>query len=175
MSPASLPPAELVFDKLLKRDKFVEHPAGISSLFFAFADLIIHNIFSTDHSSPGYTINNASSYLDLSPLYGTSQEAVNRVRLNDGTGRLKEDVFADPRLLSMPPAVCALVVIFNRNHNVSLPDTFLPVVRLLQCVESMWRKKSSPLTRTRTSWIHRPVMKPFVMLKTRRYFNVLAW
>jgi len=134
MSPASLPPAELVFDKLLKRDKFVEHPGGVSSLFFAFADLIIHNIFNTDHSSPGYTINSASSYLDLSPLYGTSQEEVNRVRLNDGTGRLKEDVFADPRLLSMPPAVCALVIIFNRNHNVSLPATFVSVVRPPQCV-----------------------------------------
>jgi len=117
LSPAALPPAELVFDKLLKQDKFVEHPGGISSLFFAFADLIIHNVFNTDHRSPGYTINQASSYLDLSPLYGTSQQAVNHVRLHDGTGRLKPDVFADPRLLNMPPAVCALLVIFNRNHN----------------------------------------------------------
>jgi len=134
MSPAALPPAELVFDRLLKRDKFVEHPGGISSLFFAFADLIIHNIFDTDHSSPGDTINKANNYLDLSPLYGTSPEAVDRVRLNDGTGRLKEDVFADPRLLGMPPAVCALLVIFNRNHNVSPPATFDPIMRLLQCV-----------------------------------------
>jgi linoleate 10R-lipoxygenase len=122
LSPAALPPAELVFDKLLKQDKFVEHPGGISSLFFAFADLIIHNVFNTDHRSPGYTINQASSYLDLSPLYGTSQQAVNHVRLHDGTGRLKPDVFADPRLLNMPPAVCALLVIFNRNHNVSPPS-----------------------------------------------------
>lgn len=134
MSPAALPPAELVFDRLLKRDKFVEHPGGISSLFFAFADLIIHNIFHTDSSSPGYSINKSSSYLDLSPLYGTSQEAVNSVRLNDGTGKLKEDVFADPRLLGMPPAVCALAVIFNRNHNVSLPATFDLVVRLPQWI-----------------------------------------
>jgi linoleate 10R-lipoxygenase len=123
MSPAALPPAELVFDKLLKRDKFVEHRGGISSLFFAFADVIIHNAFNTDNTVPGYTINNSSSYLDLSPLYGTSQEAVDSVRLRDGTGRLKEDVFADPRMLNMPPAVCALLVIFNRNHNVSLPST----------------------------------------------------
>ena len=123
MSPTALPPAELVFDKLLKRDKFVEHPGGISSLFFAFADLIIHNIFNTDNQSPGYTINKSSSYLDLSPLYGTSQQVVDHVRLHDGTGRLKPDVFADPRLLNMPPTVCALLVIFNRNHNVSRPAT----------------------------------------------------
>ena len=134
MSPAALPPAELVFDRLLKRDKFEEHPGGISSLFFAFADLIIHNIFNTDHSSPGYSINKSSSYLDLSPVYGTSQEAVKSVRLFNGTGKLKEDVFADPRLLGMPPAVCALAVIFNRNHNVSLPATIDLVVRLPQCV-----------------------------------------
>jgi len=117
MSPAAWPPAELVFDKLLKRDKFVEHPGKISSLFFAFADIIIHNIFDTDHRSPSETINNSSSYLDLSPLYGTSQKQVDDVRLHDGTGRLKPDVFADPRLLNMPPAVCALLIIFNRNHN----------------------------------------------------------
>jgi linoleate 10R-lipoxygenase len=123
MSPTALPPAELVFDKLLKRDKFVEHPGGISSLFFGFADLVIHNIFNTDFQSPGYTINKSSSYLDLSPLYGTSQKVVDHVRLHDGTGRLKPDVFADPRLLNMPPTVCALLVIFNRNHNVSRPAT----------------------------------------------------
>lgn len=116
----ALPPSDLVFDTLLKRDKFVEHPGGISSLFFAFADIIIHNIFNTDASVKGWTINSASSYLDLSPLYGSSQEAVNSVRRFDGTGRLHDDVFADPRLLNMPPAVCALLIMFNRNHNVSL-------------------------------------------------------
>jgi linoleate 10R-lipoxygenase len=122
LSPAALPPPELVFDTLLKRDKFVEHPGGISSLFFAFADIIIHNIFNT--SPNGWTTNLASSYLDLSPLYGSSQEAVNSVRRLDGTGRLHDDVFADPRLLNMPPAVGALLILFNRNHNVSLRPPF---------------------------------------------------
>jgi linoleate 10R-lipoxygenase len=123
MSPAALPPAELVFDTLLKRDKFVPHPGGISSLFFAFADIIIHNIFNTDPKV--WTKNNASSYLDLSPLYGTSQEAVNRVRKFDGTGRLHNDVFADARLIYMPPPVCALLVLLSRNHNVSTPIFFV--------------------------------------------------
>lgn len=120
LSHAALPPPDLVFDTLLKRDKFVEHPGGISTLFFALADIIIHNVFDTDPSVKGWTINRASSYLDLSPLYGSSQEAVNSVRRLDGTGRLHDDVFADVRLLNMPPAVCALLILFNRNHNVSL-------------------------------------------------------
>lgn len=124
LSHAALPPSDLVFDTLLKRDKFVEHPGGISSLFFAFADIIIHNIFNTDPSVKGWTTNSASSYLDLSPLYGSSQEAVNSVRKLDGTGRLHADVFADPRLLNMPPAVGVLLVLFNRNHNVSLHTPF---------------------------------------------------
>ena len=124
LSHAALPPPDLVFDTLLKRDKFVEHPGGISSLFFAFADVIIHNIFDTDPLVKGWTINRASSYLDLSPLYGTSQDAVNSVRRLDGTGRLYDDVFADPRLINMPPAVGALLILFNRNHNVRIHLTF---------------------------------------------------
>ena len=41
-----------------------------------------------------------------------------KVRRMDGTGRLWEDVFADARILFMPPNVCALLVLFCRNHNV---------------------------------------------------------
>ncbi|KAI0051062.1 heme peroxidase [Auriscalpium vulgare] len=114
-SPSSLPSPDLVFDALLKRDKFVEHPGGNSSLFFAFADLVIHSVFNTDHHD--WTQNNASSYLDLSPLYGSSQADLDKIRRKDGTGRLYEDVFADSRLLFMPPSVCALLVLLNRNHN----------------------------------------------------------
>lgn len=53
-------------------DGFARHPGGISSLFFAFADLIIHDCFNTDHVN--VSINKASSYLDLSPLYGTGSD-----------------------------------------------------------------------------------------------------
>lgn len=56
-------------------DKLVD---GVSSLFFAFADLVIHSVFNTDRNNP--TINNASSYLDLSPLYGSSEAQVDGVR-----------------------------------------------------------------------------------------------
>lgn len=113
----ALPDAGLVFDTLLKRDKFVEHPGGISALFFAFADLVIHSIFNTHHFDG--TINDTSSYLDLSVLYGNSEAQVRSVRKLDGTGKLLDDVFADPRLLFMPPASCALLILLNRNHNVS--------------------------------------------------------
>ncbi|KAH0579140.1 hypothetical protein H2248_003293 [Termitomyces sp. 'cryptogamus'] len=111
----ALPDPDLVFDQILRRREFVPHPGGISSLFFAFADLVIHSIFDTDHHNP--TQNNASSYLDLSILYGSSDSEVNQVRRKDGTGKLWDDVFSDARLLLMPPATCALLVLLNRNHN----------------------------------------------------------
>jgi len=114
-----LPDAATVFDTLLRRDQFIPHPGGLSSLFFAFADLIIHSIFETSHAD--WSINNASSYLDLGILYGSSEKQVNSVRRLDGSGKIWNDVFADPRFLFMPPSVCALLIIFSRNHNVSFP------------------------------------------------------
>lgn len=132
ISRQSLPDAGLVFDELLMRrpnakgdtklpktdeDGFATHPGGISSLFFTFADLVIHSCFNTNHTVN--SINNTSSYLDLSPLYGNSKADLDKVRRKDGTGRLWDDVFADSRLLFMPPNVCALLILFCRNHNVS--------------------------------------------------------
>ncbi|TFK37038.1 heme peroxidase [Crucibulum laeve] len=115
--PSALPDPGLVFDTLLRREKdtFTEHPGGISSLFFAFADLVIHSIFDTNHSD--WTINNTSSYLDLSILYGNSEKQLDSIRRKDGTGKLWDDVFADNRLLFMPPASCAILVLLSRNHN----------------------------------------------------------
>jgi hypothetical protein len=34
---------------------------------------------------------------------------------------LHPDVFSEDRLLLLPPAVCVLLVLFNRNHNVCSP------------------------------------------------------
>ncbi|KAJ7182581.1 heme peroxidase [Mycena crocata] len=113
--PASLPDPGLVFDTLMQRDEFVPHPGGMSALFFAFADLIIHCVFNTNHADP--TINATSSYLDLAILYGNNQKECDSVRNKDGRGLLYEDTFADSRLLFMPPAACALLVILSRNHN----------------------------------------------------------
>jgi hypothetical protein len=57
-----------------------------------------------------------SSYLDLSPLYGSTQEEQNQVRTFKG-GKLKPDSFYDSRLEAFPPGVSALLVCFNRFHN----------------------------------------------------------
>jgi prostaglandin-endoperoxide synthase 2 len=113
--PSALPDPGLVFDTLHKRDKFEAHPGGLSSFFFALANLIVHSVFDTDTRNPGQ--NNVSSYLDLSPLYGSSEESVKSVRRADGSGRLWEDCFADSRILDMPPSSGALLVLFCRNHN----------------------------------------------------------
>ncbi|KAG9031228.1 hypothetical protein FRB95_002930 [Tulasnella sp. JGI-2019a] len=111
-----LPSPELLFDTLLKREAQVNHPAGLSSLFFALANIIIHCLFFTDHTT-SEPINQTSSYVDLSPLYGNSQKEQDSIRLFDGTGRICPDTFADSRLLRMPPSTPALLVIFSRNHN----------------------------------------------------------
>ncbi|PIL25197.1 cytochrome P450 [Ganoderma sinense ZZ0214-1] len=110
-----LPDAGLVFDTLLKREKFVPHPAGLSSMMFAFAALVIHTVFRTSHHK--VHINETSSYVDLAPLYGNNQETQDKIRIKDGRGRLIDDTFAEDRLLLLPPAVCVLLTLFNRNHN----------------------------------------------------------
>lgn len=139
---ASLPHPGLIFDTLLKRDKFVPHPDGISSLFFAFADLVIHSIFNTDPRDP--KINQTSSYLDLSVLYGNSEEELAGVRAADGSGKLKPDCFADIRLLMMPPASCALLILLNRNHNVlmSISVSVSSAFKLNICFSSLLRSSS---------------------------------
>ncbi|KAH7914862.1 heme peroxidase [Hygrophoropsis aurantiaca] len=110
-----MPDAGLVFDTLLKRDQFRPHPAGLSSLMFSFAALVIHSVFRTDHSN--VNINLTSSYVDLAPLYGNDQKTQDEVRIKNGRGMLHPDAFAEDRLLLLPPASCALLVLFNRNHN----------------------------------------------------------
>lgn len=65
---------------------------------------------------PDYNINTATSYLDLGPLYGTTQEEQNAVRtLKDGL--LKPDTFSSARILGFPPGVSVLLICFNRFHN----------------------------------------------------------
>ncbi|OSX64325.1 hypothetical protein POSPLADRAFT_1054938 [Postia placenta MAD-698-R-SB12] len=110
-----LPDAGLVFDTLLRREGFTKHPAGLSSMMFAFAALVIHSVFRTSHEN--VSINETSSYVDLAPLYGNNQEAQDKIRVRDGRGLLHPDTFAEDRLLLLPPAVCVLLVLFNRNHN----------------------------------------------------------
>ncbi|KAG1827565.1 heme peroxidase [Suillus subaureus] len=110
-----MPDAGLVFDTLLRREKFVKHPAGLSALMFSFAALVIHSVFRTDHTPGKGHINMTSSYVDLAPLYGNDQETQDKAQ--GGRGLLRPDVFAEDRLLFLPPTVGVLLVLFNRNHN----------------------------------------------------------
>ncbi|KAG0709341.1 heme peroxidase [Suillus ampliporus] len=112
-----MPDAGLVFDTLLRREKFTEHPQGLSALMFSFAALVIHSVFRTDHTPGNGHINMTSGYVDLAPLYGNDQATQDKVRLKEGRGLLHPDAFAEDRLLLLPPAVCVLLVLFNRNHN----------------------------------------------------------
>ncbi|KAI0347729.1 heme peroxidase [Trametopsis cervina] len=114
----TLPDAGLVFDTLLraKKDDWKPHPGGNSSLTFAFASLVTHSLFRTNPRN--WNINDTNSYLDLSVLYGVSQQQQDMVRNKaEGRGYLWKDAFAEDRLILVPPAASALLVIFSRNHN----------------------------------------------------------
>ncbi|KAJ7698801.1 linoleate diol synthase [Mycena metata] len=107
-----LPDPGLIFDSLLRRDGGMNN----TDIQFSFAALVIHSVFRTSHTD--VNINETSSYVDLSPLYGHNQQAQDQVRHRDsGRGLLYPDVFAEDRLLLLPPAVCAILVLFSRNHN----------------------------------------------------------
>ncbi|KAL3479184.1 heme peroxidase [Aspergillus californicus] len=114
VQPGGLPDAGLVFDTLFAREKFTPHPNKVSSLFFDWASLIIHDIFQTDHRDP--TKNKTSAYLDLSILYGDVKEEQDLVRTHKD-GKLKPDAFSEPRLQAFPAACCVLLVMLNRFHN----------------------------------------------------------
>lgn len=113
----NLPDPGTVYDLLLARDSFEPHPTGISSLLFNFANIIIHDIFSTTRQPGAHSAyNEHSSYLDLQVVYGANLDEQKRVR--SGTlGLLKADSIGDWRLAMMPPATAALGVLFSRSHN----------------------------------------------------------
>ncbi len=86
-------------------------------MMFSFAVLVIHTCFRTSHDN--WAINQTSSYVDLAPLYGWNKETQEIVRDKTTLGRgfLKPDCFAEDRLLFLPPAASAVLVLLNRNHN----------------------------------------------------------
>ncbi|KAL5002235.1 heme peroxidase [Aspergillus recurvatus] len=114
VQPGGFPDAGLVFDTLFARQKFTPHPNKVSSLFFDWASLIIHDIFQTDYRD--YNKNKTSAYLDLAILYGDVQEEQDLVRTHKD-GKLKPDSFSEPRLQAFPAACCVLLVMLNRFHN----------------------------------------------------------
>jgi hypothetical protein len=111
----NLPNVEDVFEALLKRDgPFKIHPSGLNRLFFSFATVVIHECFQTRRGDP--FINETSSYVDLSTLYGNTGEEQKRVRTYEN-GTLFPDSIASERIMMMPPGVVAVLVLFSRNHN----------------------------------------------------------
>ena len=95
---------------------FPGHPVKLTSILTP----LLPSVFRTNHDN--VNINETSSYVDLAPLYGVNQQKQEEVRDRKGRGMLHPDVFSEDRLLLLPPAVCVLLVLFNRNHNVcSLP------------------------------------------------------
>ena len=138
LQPGALPDPGVVFDAIYARGEVArEHPSKLSSMLFYLAAIIIHDIFRTDEASPGYSKLKNSSYLDLSPLYGSSDEDVKKVRAGVD-GLLKPDAFSETRVLGFPPGVSALLVCFNRFHNyvatqlkeINEGDRFTPSPRL---------------------------------------------
>jgi len=58
----------------------------------------------------------ASSYLDLSPLYGRNDKELAEMRtFKDGL--LKPDCFSSKRILGFPPGSGCFLIMFNRFHN----------------------------------------------------------
>jgi hypothetical protein len=112
----NLPDVELVFEYLLKRKegKFRKHPSGLNRLFFSFATVVIHECFQT--SRHDQWVNETSSYVDLSTLYGNTAKEQERVRTKKN-GLIYPDSVASERIMLMPPGVIAVLMMFSRNHN----------------------------------------------------------
>jgi linoleate 8R-lipoxygenase / 9,12-octadecadienoate 8-hydroperoxide 8S-isomerase len=131
--PDALPDPGLIFDMILDRgNQFQSHPTGISSMLFYFAIIITHDIFQTvrslfryegkfissqlEQNSQNPNVNMASSYLDLSPLYGCNQEEQKAMRtFRDGL--LKTDCFSSKKILGLPMGCGVFLIMFNRFHN----------------------------------------------------------
>lgn len=116
MPPGALPDPGLIYDSVMKRPNsgYKKHPNNVSSILWYWATIIIHDLFWTDYRDMNKS--NTSSYLDLSPLYGSNQEMQNTIRTFQD-GKLKPDSYADKRLVGMPPGVSVLLIMFNRFHN----------------------------------------------------------
>ncbi|KAF2164532.1 hypothetical protein M409DRAFT_24933 [Zasmidium cellare ATCC 36951] len=120
----NLPDPELVYEQLLKRkDPFKEHPSGLNRMFFSFATIVIHECFQTSRSN--HWINETSSYVDLSTLYGNTEKEQKGVRTYQN-GTIFNDSIASDRIMMMPPGVIATLLLFSRNHN-SIAENLLTI------------------------------------------------
>ena len=114
LTTGALPDPALIFDSVMARKEFKPHPNKVSSVFFYWASMIIHDLFQTDHRD--FNNSQTSSYLDLSTLYGDTQEDQNLIRTFKD-GKLKADCFSEERLLGFPPGCGVMLIMLNRFHN----------------------------------------------------------
>ncbi|KIX99908.1 uncharacterized protein Z520_04545 [Fonsecaea multimorphosa CBS 102226] len=121
----NLPDVELVFEYLLRRKEgeFRKHPSGLNRLFFSFATVVIHECFQTSRDNKW--VNETSSYVDLSTLYGNTSNEQKRVRTYKN-GLIYPDSIASERIMLMPPGVIAVLMMFSRNHN-HIAETLLSI------------------------------------------------
>lgn len=109
-----MPAPELVFEQLLRRREFTPHKSGLNRFFFSFANMVIHEIFRSDPDN--HFINRTSSYVELSVLYGDSQDEQDEVRTHE-QGRIWPDTFSSARVMMMSPGIIAVAIMFSRHHN----------------------------------------------------------
>jgi cytochrome P450 len=114
MQPGALPDPGVIFDTIMTRKHKDTHPNQISVVLFYLASIIIHDLFRTDHQN--FYNSKTSSYLDLAPLYGSNLDEQRQMRTRKD-GKIKPDCFSEVRLLSFPPGVGCLLLMFNRFHN----------------------------------------------------------
>ncbi|KAF1916773.1 heme peroxidase [Ampelomyces quisqualis] len=114
MQTPARPDPGVVFDSIMTRKHAELHPNRISSMLFYLASIIIHDCFRTSHED--FSVSMTSSYLDLSPLYGSNQYEQDQMRTKVD-GKIKPDCFSEVRLLFFPPGVGAMLIMFNRFHN----------------------------------------------------------
>lgn len=147
----NLPDYELVFEQLLKRREgtYRKHPSGLNRLFFSFATIVIHECFQTRRGADW--INETSSYVDLSTLYGNTLAEQPRVRTYED-GKIYPDAIASERIMMMPPGVIAVLLMFSRNHN-TIAENLLSVNE--EGWYTDWRSMSDSDTKT-----YPPGMKP---------------
>ena len=122
MQTPSRPDPGVVFDSVMTRKHAELHPNRISSMLFYLASIIIHDLFRTSHEDSSISL--TSSYLDLSPLYGSNQAEQDKMRTGMD-GKIKPDCFSEARLLFFPPGVGALLIMFNRFHNYTVENLAL--------------------------------------------------
>ncbi|KAK4186268.1 heme peroxidase [Podospora australis] len=157
LRPGALPDPELIYESVMKRrdGEYKKHPNNVSSILWYWASIIIHDLFWTDYRDMSKS--KTSSYLDLSPLYGSNQAMQDTIRTFKD-GKLKPDCFADKRLLGMPPGVGVFLIMFNRVHNhvadnlarINEDGKFMPPSPSLEGekAEAAWKKYDNDLFQT---------------------------